>query len=58
MNGSARWAGTTCVVEGCVWWIWNLGNSNGAEECVKHLQGKKGNFEFGFLPSDYITDEE
>ena len=51
MDGSARWCGETVTVEGIVWWIWK--GDYTAPECVKHLVGKKGNYEYSFLPQDY-----
>jgi hypothetical protein len=46
----------TCRVEGCVWWIWKNGVS--APNCVKHLIGEKGNYEFAFNSSTEDVDDE
>ena len=46
----------TCRVEGCVWWIWKNGVS--APNCVKHLIGEKGNYQFAFNSSTEDVDDE
>jgi hypothetical protein len=46
----------TCRVEGCVWWIWKNGVS--APNCVKHLIGEKGSYEFAFNSSTEDVDDE
>ena len=56
MNWDAVRYNQTCRVEGCVWWIWK--NGRGAPECVKHLIGEKGNYQFAFNSSTEDVDDE
>ena len=38
--------GPTCRVDGCVWFLWRDGVN--APECVKHLIGRQGNYQYSF----------
>lgn len=43
--------GPTLKVDGCVWFLWKNGET--APECVKHLIGKEGNYQYAFYMSDF-----
>ena len=38
--------GPTCRVDGCVWFLWRNGLT--APECVSHLIGRQGNYQYTF----------
>ena len=42
--------GPTLKVDGCVWFLWRNGIS--AQECVKHLIGKEGNYQYAFYTNN------
>ena len=43
--------GPTLKVDGCVWFLWRDGIT--APECVKHLIGKEGNYQYAFYMNDF-----
>ena len=38
--------GKTVYIEGTVWWLWK--DNKSAQNCVKHLRGRGGSFQYGF----------